>query len=92
MSLVKVTTKGQVTIPRAIRRKAGLSTGDVLEAKIERGKITFTPQSILDRDITESIEDARAGQAYGPFDTAEEMIRSLRSGGRRKATGKPRRK
>jgi AbrB family looped-hinge helix DNA binding protein len=77
MSLVKVKTKGQVTIPTALRRRAGLSVGDLLEAKMERGKITLTPQSLVDRHIQEGLEDIRNGRTYGPFDSADEMIKSL---------------
>jgi AbrB family looped-hinge helix DNA binding protein len=77
MSLVKVKTKGQVTIPTALRRRAGLNVGDLLEAKVERGKITLTPQSLVDRRIQEGLEDIRNGRTYGPFDSADEMIKSL---------------
>jgi AbrB family looped-hinge helix DNA binding protein len=83
MSLVRVTTKGQVTIPTRLRERVGLSIGDVLEARIERGKITLTPQSLLDRDIAESLEDIKQGRVYGPFDTAEEMIAPLHRSSKR---------
>ena len=79
MSLVKVKTKGQVTIPTALRRRAGLSVGDLLEAKMERGKITLTPQSLVDRHIQEGLEDIRNGRTYGPFDSTGEMVQSLQS-------------
>jgi AbrB family looped-hinge helix DNA binding protein len=77
MSLVRVKTKGQVTIPTRLRERAGLNVGDILEAKLERGKITLTPQTLLERHIAESMEQIKKGQFYGPFDTAEEMIESL---------------
>lgn len=79
MSLVKVKTKGQVTIPTRLRKQAGLDIGDFLEAKLERGKITLTPKSLIDRHIEEGLEDIRQGRTYGPFDTADEMIASLKS-------------
>ena len=77
MSLVKVKTKGQVTLPSAIRERAGLSVGDLLEAKLEKGKITLTPKSLIAGRIEEGLEDIRKGRTYGPFDTADEMIDSL---------------
>ena len=61
-----------------MRHRVGLHVGDLLEARVERGKITLTPKSILDQRIARSIEDIKEGRAYGPFDSAEEMIRSLR--------------
>ena len=77
LSLVKVKTKYQVTLPTALREQVGVSVGDVLEAKVEKGKITFTPKSIIDRHIAESLQDIKQGRSCGPFDSAEAMIRSL---------------
>ena len=77
MSLVRVKTNGQVTIPTRLRERAGLNVGDVLEAKLERGKITLTPKVLLERHVAESMEQIKKGQFYGPFDTAGEMIESL---------------
>ena len=77
MSLVKVRPNGQVTLPSSLRQRAKLNVGDVLEAKLEKGKITLTPASLIDRHIAESQQQIKAGQFYGPFDTAEEMIKTL---------------
>ena len=77
MSLVKVKTKGEVTLPSALRERAGLNVGDLLEARFEKGKITLTPKSLIDRRIEEGLEDIRRGRTYGPFDTANQMIESL---------------
>lgn len=49
MSIVTVKNKYQVVIPQAIREKLGISQGDVLEAKVENGRITYTPKSVIDR-------------------------------------------
>jgi bifunctional DNA-binding transcriptional regulator/antitoxin component of YhaV-PrlF toxin-antitoxin module len=78
MTLVRVRSKYQVTVPNALRHRVGLHVGDLLEARVERGKITFTPRSAIDRRIAQSMEDIKQGRAYGPFDSAGEMIRSLR--------------
>jgi AbrB family looped-hinge helix DNA binding protein len=86
MSLIRVNPKGQVTIPTRLRERVGLNTGDFVEARLERGKITLTPQTLLDRDIAESLQDVKSGRTYGPFDTVEEMTRSLKSHRRRGAT------
>jgi hypothetical protein len=55
----------------------------LLEARIEKGKITLTPRSLIDSHIAESIEQIEKGQFYGPFDTAEEMIESLHTNGKK---------
>lgn len=83
MSIVKVKTKGQVTLPTAIREQAGLNIGDLLEAKIEGGKITLTPKSVIDRRVAESLEDYKAGRSYGPFNSIDEMIQFLQASGKK---------
>jgi hypothetical protein len=39
--------------------EVGVEVGDLFEVKAERGKITFTPKSIVDR-IPQAIKDIRA--------------------------------
>jgi len=77
MALVSVKNKYQVVIPQNVRRKIGINVGDLLEAKAERGKITFTPKSVVDRGIAESLADFKAKRAYGPFETHKELVGSL---------------
>lgn len=88
MSIVKVKTKGQVTLPSTIREQVGLSTGDLLEAKVERGKITLTPKSLIDRRIEEGLADIKAGRVYGPFESAEDMMASIQSNLQKRAKKK----
>jgi len=77
MPFVTVKKKYQVVIPVAVRRKLGIEIGDLLEVKFERGKITFTPKSVIDRGIAESLEDFKKGRVFGPFESAEGAIASL---------------
>ena len=83
MTIVTVKNKYQVVIPQVLRRQVGVNIGDLMEAKIERGKITFTPKTLFDKSlansVAESIADYKAGRFYGPFDTADEVIASLKS-------------
>jgi hypothetical protein len=44
---------------------------------ISQGKITFTPKSVVDRGIAESLADFAAGRSFGPFKTDKELINSL---------------
>ncbi len=89
MSLVRVKTKGQVTIPSRLREKAGLKVGDFLDAKLEKGgRITLTPKTLIDRRIDEALTDVRRGRTYGPFDSADEMIASLKGNLRHRAQAK----
>jgi AbrB family looped-hinge helix DNA binding protein len=90
MSLVKVKTKSQVTIPDAIRQKLGVEVGDILEARIENGSIILRPKVIVDRDeytpaqrrridaeLAKSVAEYKEGKSYGPFETHQEMINFL---------------
>ena len=45
----KIQNKGQVTIPTAVRRQAGLSKGDLVKFTFRRGQIVITPTLVIDR-------------------------------------------
>ena len=77
MSLVKVKDKYQVTLPAAFRAKAGVSIGDVLEAKYQGNKLTRTPKSAVDRQIEISLQEIDEGKTYGPFNSVKDLVRSL---------------
>jgi AbrB family looped-hinge helix DNA binding protein len=44
----KIQNKGQVTIPTAVRRQAGLNKGDLVNFAFQRGKIVMTPKLVID--------------------------------------------
>lgn len=78
MEVVRVKSKFQVTLPSRLREKVGVDVGDLLEAKVERGKITLTPKSLVDRRLDEAMEDVRAGRVHGPFESADALKKSLK--------------
>ena len=90
MALVSVKNKYQVVIPLSVRKKIGIKVGDLLEASAERGRITFTPKSLVDRGVAESLADFQEGRAYGPFETAAELVTSLHKEASRLRSKKPR--
>ena len=45
MDTVALKTKFQIVIPLRIRKQMGVEVGDILEARVEHGKITYTPKS-----------------------------------------------
>jgi AbrB family looped-hinge helix DNA binding protein len=77
LELVTVKTKFQIVIPRSIREAAGVDIGDLLEAKVERGKITFSPKSVVDRHLAEGLADLQMGRSHGPYSSAKEAIAAL---------------
>lgn len=78
MNLVKVKTKFQVTLPTYIRKQVRLAIGDILEAKVEKGKITLEPQSLIDRRLALAMEDVRMGRVSPAFNNIEDMIDYLK--------------
>ena len=91
MHIVRVKTNRQVTLPAAIADQAGINVGDMLEAKIERGKITLTPKSLVDQRLAESFDDYKEGRTYGPFETADDLVASLQNNLKKRAAKKPKR-
>ena len=52
MSTRTLTSKGQITLPKAVRQRLGLRTGDVLELRFDdRGQVVLRPvaASAVDR-------------------------------------------
>ncbi len=85
MDIVTVKNKFQIVIPRHVREQAHIEIGDILEAGVEDGKITFTPKSLVDRHLAEGLEDARKGRTHGPYASAKEAIAALDARARRHA-------
>ena len=77
MTLLKVKTKYQVTLPTEARTLLGVKEGDVLGVVIESGRIILTPKSIIDKRLAEGLVDIAAGRVHGPFNSVQEMIRSF---------------
>ena len=77
MHIVTVKTKFQIVIPQHIREQVHVEIGDLLEANVEHGKITFTPKSLVDRHLAEGLEDVKRGRTHGPYANAREAIKAL---------------
>ena len=43
-----VSKKGQITIPKAVREKLGISPGTVLEVKTEKGRLIAVKKQFVD--------------------------------------------
>jgi AbrB family looped-hinge helix DNA binding protein len=96
-----VNEKTRQLIPSAIRRKAGIKTGDKLEIIVSGGIITILPKlpaaddeyttehrRVVDAGLAKADEDIRAGRVYGPFDSADRMIASMQVELRKRAAAK----
>ena len=83
-----VKKKTPIVVPESLRRRAGIKPGDRLEFKVSGGIINIIAQvpSADDeytpaqrRAILAEIAEAQKGPYYGPFDTADEMIASIKA-------------
>lgn len=82
---IHVGAKNQVTLPKAVMKKAHLSMGDPLEVVCEDNAIVLKPLMHIPRDQAyfwtkewqagelEAEEDIRKGRTSGPFRTVKEM-------------------
>lgn len=59
--VTKVSTKGQVVLPSAIRRRLGLRAGDSLDVKAEGDRIVLTLQSKRSRRKAKIVTDPITG-------------------------------
>lgn len=91
MEIVTVKNKFQIVIPQHIREQVHVEVGDILEANVEDGKITFIPKSLVDRHLAEGLEDIKKGRTHGPYDSAAAAIEALEKRAARGAKKRSRR-
>ena len=82
--LVELRTKSQVTIPKEIVARLGLSEGDQLDIREEDGAITLVPVAIYPKeylnDLEQEIRAVKAKLAAGEqpvFDSVDAMLQKL---------------
>ena len=87
---VTVKSRAPLVVPPAIRRQAGLKSGQEIEFEVSDGVISirpkpptadgeYTPEQrrIVDAQLAEGLADVKAGRVHGPFSTHKEFIASL---------------
>ena len=86
--LTELRPKSQVTIPKEIIVKLGLSEGDTLDICEKDGAICIVPVAVYPRqymdDLHREIEEIKAKIASGEqpvFDTIDAMFEALEAGG-----------
>lgn len=89
--IVQLARDGRITLPNSLRRKAGLTAGDLLRAEVtEDGRIVLIPVVAIDRTQAyfwtsrwqagerEAEEDLQCGRVE-TFENVEDFIRDLES-------------
>jgi len=90
MDLVKIQSKYQITLPKAIRDFFDLKIGDYIEIEKNTEGIVLKPVSVISKDQryfhtpewqkkeSEADTDIERGQISGPFDNAQDAIAALK--------------
>ena len=92
-TLTKLTSGGQVTLPKEIRMKTNMQPGDFVEVKLDKeGRIVLTPKKLVDASQAyfwteewqngerKADDDIKAGRVKR-FKSAAEAIKYLESKG-----------
>ena len=74
MELSRVSVKGQVTVPKAIRERLNLREGDRVAFLEERGQVILTKASVV---ALRDFQDATRAEADAQGVTEEELLREL---------------
>ena len=74
MSTTTLTSKGQMTLPKAVRDRLGLKTGDRLEVIVEDERIVLVPKTLHLADICSILPAPDRPLSI------EEMERAIRAG------------
>jgi AbrB family looped-hinge helix DNA binding protein len=81
VTLTKVRTKGQITLPDGVRRAAHVAEGDYLEVSVEGGTIVMRPKKLIDADQAWFwSEDWQRGEREASEDIARDRTRRSDSG------------
>jgi AbrB family looped-hinge helix DNA binding protein len=99
---VTLKPKSEITVPKSIRRKAGIKAGDRFEFSVSGRVITILPKPPVAHDdytpaqrreidarLAKSDEDILAGRVYGPFTSAAKMAASIEANIRKLRAAKP---
>jgi AbrB family looped-hinge helix DNA binding protein len=89
---VTVKSKTPLVIPPAVRRQAGLKSGQEIEFKVSGGVISIRPKlpaaddeytpaqrRTIDTQLAQGLADIKAGRTFGPFNSADEMIAHMKA-------------
>jgi AbrB family looped-hinge helix DNA binding protein len=72
--VLRLSSKGQLVIPAALRRKVGLKTGQVLAVRAGRGdEIVLRPAGAEPTDLESMLRRARAWRVASRRDLVEEL-------------------
>jgi AbrB family looped-hinge helix DNA binding protein len=84
---VTISSKGQVVIPAAVRREAGLRAGDAIEVSCERGKVVMEKASTPAHSLEALLQAVR--KRYRGRDLEGEILEERARDHRREKARRP---
>ncbi len=76
--LTKVTRNGQITLPAAVRRAAGIEEGDLVAVTLEGDTITLVPKRLVDKSQAYFWSEAwQQAEREASDDIAQGRVRSF---------------
>ena len=87
MAAVKIGVSRQIVIPKKVYDQLRLTPGDYLEVELDGDKLVLTPKELVEKRLTEGLEDIKRGRVHGPFSSAKDAVRTLRGSRRRGKRG-----
>jgi AbrB family looped-hinge helix DNA binding protein len=79
LTLTKVTRNGQITLPAAVRRAAGIEEGDLVAVTIEGDTITLVPKKLVDKSQAYFWSDAwQQAEREASEDITQGRVRSFK--------------
>jgi len=80
MEIAKVTSKGQITIPRDIREKMNIKTGDKIIFFEDNGKCIFQNSATIAVKALEDIQNSMKGEAKkAGFNDPDDVVKYIKS-------------
>ena len=90
MPIIKVSRNNQITLPRNLRDRLHIKAGEYLEIEEQDGKVILQPVKVVPSSQAyfyteewqageaEEDKDIAVGNFSGPFDNAEDAVKSLK--------------
>ena len=86
LDMAKVTTKGQITIPVAIRKALGIKTGDKV-LFVDNGDGTVAMRNATLKALSETLQAFEGAAEEAGFDDEDDVVQFVKSVRRERASG-----
>lgn len=83
MPVIKIGEHNEVVIPKDVRDQLGVKPGDLVQATFQPVvDVPYTDESLgpeARASLEAGLKDVEEGRTYGPFDSAQDLIKHLKT-------------